>query len=92
MASAISAWRRPAGDIVLEADDLRGGANGLPASDVLRYRLEGDARLVVRPSGTEPKLKAYLDVVSDAATPEERRAATDATLIRLRDGVRTLLG
>ncbi len=72
-------------------DDLRDGSDGLPPSDVLRFTLAGGARLVVRPSGTEPKLKAYLDVWSDAATPEERRAETDATLAALREGVHALL-
>ncbi|HEV7622583.1 MAG TPA: phospho-sugar mutase [Amnibacterium sp.] len=87
--------RTPPADIggldVESIDDLRDGADGLPPSDVLRFTLSGGARLVVRPSGTEPKLKAYLDVWSDATTPESRRSATDATLTSLREGVRALL-
>src|SRR5690606_5167389 len=41
------------------------GLRGLPPTDALRYRLAGPARgrLTLRPSGTEPKLKAYLEVV-----------------------------
>ena len=37
----------------------------LPASDVLIYHLEGGARVIVRPSGTEPKLKCYYEVVGE---------------------------
>ncbi|MEU6716141.1 phospho-sugar mutase [Nonomuraea sp. NPDC046802] len=48
---------------VVGADDLAKGDGGLPPTDGLRYRLAGDARVVVRPSGTEPKLKCYLEVV-----------------------------
>ncbi|MEV4110629.1 phospho-sugar mutase [Nonomuraea sp. NPDC049695] len=51
------------GRAVVRADDLTKGDGGLPPTDGLRYRLAGDARVVVRPSGTEPKLKCYLEVV-----------------------------
>ncbi|MEU1730294.1 phospho-sugar mutase [Streptosporangium sp. NPDC020145] len=44
-------------------DDLGAGLDGLPPTEGLRYRLSGGARVVVRPSGTEPKLKCYLEVV-----------------------------
>ena len=40
---------------------------GLPKSDVLEFRLEGGAKLIVRPSGTEPKLKCYLSAKADSA-------------------------
>jgi phosphomannomutase len=54
---------------------------GLPPSDVLIYRLPG-ARVVIRPSGTEPKLKAYLEVV-EPATPQTLTAARAAAAKRL---------
>ena len=59
-----------AGQPVTNADDLSAGGpgeTGLPPADVLIYRLPG-ARVVIRPSGTEPKLKAYLEVVEPADT------------------------
>lgn len=37
----------------------------LPTSDVLIYHLEDKSRVIVRPSGTEPKLKCYYEVISD---------------------------
>jgi phosphomannomutase len=75
---------------VLAVDDLANGGE-LPATDALRYALAGGARVIVRPSGTEPKLKVYLDVVSEAPTAPERLAETTATLAALRAAVRPLL-
>ena len=44
-------------------DDLAAGSATLPPTEGLRFRLAEGARVVVRPSGTEPKLKCYLEVV-----------------------------
>ncbi|WP_030903482.1 phospho-sugar mutase [Streptomyces sp. NRRL F-5126] len=54
-----------AGLRVARAEDLASGPNGLPPTDGLRYTLSGqhEARVIVRPSGTEPKIKCYLEVV-----------------------------
>ncbi|MFG2697427.1 phospho-sugar mutase [Kitasatospora sp. NPDC048407] len=61
-----------AGLTVTHADDLTAGTPELPPTDGLRYYLSGptvtSARIVVRPSGTEPKLKCYLEVVLPVAT------------------------
>ncbi|CAN5359050.1 phospho-sugar mutase [soil metagenome] len=48
---------------VTTSEDLRDGSPDLPPTDALRYRLAEGARVIVRPSGTEPKIKCYLEVV-----------------------------
>ncbi|MFF1411714.1 phospho-sugar mutase [Streptomyces sp. NPDC058289] len=74
IASAMAALRAEppaslAGLRVTSAEDLNRGTATLPPTDGLRYYLEGDykARVIVRPSGTEPKLKCYLEVVVPVA-------------------------
>jgi phosphomannomutase len=82
-----------AGQAVHSVADLTGGKNGLPSADVLIYRLAG-ARVVIRPSGTEPKIKAYLEVVQPLAggpLSEARRQAA-ARLGPLEAAVADLLG
>jgi phosphomannomutase len=48
---------------VTSVDDLADGYHGLPPTDGVRLGLDGDARIICRPSGTEPKLKCYIEVV-----------------------------
>ncbi|MFF8188088.1 phospho-sugar mutase [Microbacterium sp. NPDC016588] len=70
---------------VSRIDDLLEGVDGLPPGDVLRIWLEDGSRLIVRPSGTEPKLKLYLDVRGSSAKKARRR------LEALRAGAEELL-
>ncbi|WP_043265800.1 phospho-sugar mutase [Streptomyces sp. CT34] len=84
----------PAGLAVTRADDLNEGSADLPPTDGLRYYLAGApadgieaARVVVRPSGTEPKLKCYLEVVvpvADAAALPDARTRAAATLAAIK--------
>ncbi|MFE0511329.1 phospho-sugar mutase [Streptomyces sp. NPDC058964] len=63
-----------AGLAVTNAEDLTKGTAELPPTDGLRYTLDG-ARVIVRPSGTEPKLKCYLEVVVPVAAHADLPAA-----------------
>ncbi|MFC3575991.1 phospho-sugar mutase [Streptomyces yaanensis] len=69
-----------AGLSITNSEDLTKGTDKLPPTDGLRYTLDG-ARVIVRPSGTEPKLKCYLEVVVPVAThtdlPTARAKAAD---------------
>ena len=49
--------------------DYAEGIDGLPKSDVIKYQLEDNCSMVIRPSGTEPKLKVYISV--SASSREE---------------------
>jgi len=52
------------GDVpVARTDDLALGSDRLPPTDGLRYLLADNSRVIVRPSGTEPKLKVYLEAI-----------------------------
>lgn len=55
------------GHAVEQVLDYEPGLNGLPSANVLEYRLAGGYKAIVRPSGTEPKIKVY--VFANGATP-----------------------
>ena len=66
-----------AGYGVEDVIDYNAEGTGLPRADVLEYRLAGGHKFMVRPSGTEPKIKVYLSAVG----PSEAAAdAINATL------------
>ncbi|MFE5144427.1 phospho-sugar mutase [Streptomyces fagopyri] len=77
-----------AGLPVTKAEDLTLGTDRLPPTDGLRYTLDG-ARVIVRPSGTEPKLKCYLEVVvpvgSHAGLPAAHAEAAELLTAIKRD-------
>ncbi|MGW1374949.1 phospho-sugar mutase [Streptomyces sp. NPDC002446] len=91
-----------AGLTVDRADDLSQGTEALPPTDGLRYYLSGSAeagiesaRVVVRPSGTEPKLKCYLEVVVPVASADglpEARGRAAGTLAAIKGDLSAAAG
>lgn len=71
-------------------DLLEPGHSEVPA-DVLRYDLADGSRVMIRPSGTEPKLKVYLDTFSDEGAAAERRRTAERALTALERSVRGYL-
>ena len=74
-----------AGRAVEAVVDYEGGVNGLPSANVVEFDVEGGNKVIVRPSGTEPKIKLYV-FAKDAD-----RAAADALLNALEAAGRELL-
>ncbi|MBQ0072436.1 MAG: phospho-sugar mutase [Spirochaetales bacterium] len=69
-----------AGDVLVNRKiasvvDLKGENTGFPKADVIIIRYESGEKLVVRPSGTEPKIKYYLFLTGDRKTLEANKAA-----------------
>jgi phosphomannomutase len=53
-----------AGRSVSSIDDLAAPTDGLPPTDGLRIWLDGGIRIIIRPSGTEAKMKCYIEVIT----------------------------
>jgi phosphomannomutase len=89
-----------AGLVVEGFDDLEDGVDGLPPTDGVRLRLAERTRVIVRPSGTEPKLKCYLEVVVTVIADgtagngdvEAARLVAAHRLAELKDGMAATLG
>ena len=82
-----------AGLAVTSVDDLADGYHGLPPTDGIRLGLEGGARIIARPSGTEPKLKCYIEVVIEVTDSiEAARQAADEQLAGIKADLAETLG
>ena len=73
-----------AGSEVVSVIDLGEGYDGLPPADGLMLFTAANDRVIIRPSGTEPKLKCYLEVILPGGTWEEARGRLDAIAGELR--------
>jgi phosphomannomutase len=90
LAARMAQWRRSpprrlAGLEVTGVRDLARGEGALPPSDVLVLQLGQAGRVVLRPSGTEPKLKVYLEATTGPCALEDLAAARGAARARLED-------
>jgi phosphomannomutase len=74
-----------AGRAVKSIDDLAEPKDGLPPTDGLRIWLDGGIRIIVRPSGTEAKMKCYIEVITKSAHD------ADFLLGQLREPLKSLL-
>ncbi len=98
IAAAMERLRAPppaevAGLAVESFEDLADGAGGLPPTDGVRLRLAEGTRAIVRPSGTEPKLKCYLEVVVPVTSDvEASRLVAEHRLAALKEGMAEALG
>ena len=74
-----------AGRVVASIDDLAAPTDGLPPTDGLRIWLDGGVRIIIRPSGTEAKMKCYIEVI------EKDSKTAQVVLDQLRPPLKELL-
>ena len=74
-----------AGRVVTSIDDLATPTDGLPPTDGLRIWLDGGVRIIIRPSGTEAKMKCYIEVI------EKDSKTAQVVLDQLRPPLKELL-
>jgi phosphomannomutase len=82
------------GTAIEQVVDLAKGEGGFPPSDVLVFKLAGGRRIIMRPSGTEPKLKSYYEVrvqIGDGEEVADARGRGLAELATLRDAHQKLI-
>lgn len=79
------------GQPVQSIDDFIDGFGHFASTDLLRFWVGDSARVIVRPSGTEPKLKVYIDAWSRNGSATERRAEAQAQVDRLDADLRALV-
>lgn len=78
---------------VTSVDDLAEGYHGLPPTDGIRLGLDGGARIICRPSGTEPKLKCYVEVVIGVDDSiEAARSVADGQIAGIKTDLAEALG
>ena len=70
---------------ITEVDDFLQGVGKFPREDILRYYLDDGSRVIIRPSGTEPKIKIYLDTQGDT------RREAETALKELESALRSLV-
>ena len=75
---------------VIKVEDMKNGIDNLPSTSGVRLTLK-NARIIVRPSGTEPKLKCYLEVFTNPGNVDENLGIAEKQINLLAQAAKELL-